>query len=219
MTRHAFIKRAIAALKKRDKAFDLFGADFHEYELNPPLTEADVAAFEQRYAIRLPADYRGFLIFVGNGGAGPHYGLFRLGETEGSDGTSLPWKEGIYDSALRQPWPHRTAWNLREMGEAILALPDEAKYSARKEWSARYGDPALVAGAFPICNLGFGLRDWLVVTGPEAGNVWRDSRMDARGLIPYEREDGHRWTFMDWYLHWLNGALREFNVKFAVPLS
>lgn len=178
MTRHAFIKRAIAALKKRDKAFDLFGADFHEYELNPPLTEADVAAFEQRYAIRLPADYRGFLIFVGNGGAGPHYGLFRLGETEGSDGTSLPWKEGIYDSALRQPWPHRT-----------------------------------------ICNLGFGLRDWLVVTGPEAGNVWRDSRMDARGLIPYEREDGHRWTFMDWYLHWLNGALREFNVKFAVPLS
>ena len=218
MTQHAFIKRAIAALKKRDKAFDLFGADFHEYELNAPLTEADVAAFEQRYAVRLPADYRNFLIYAGNGGAGPHYGVFRLGETENGDGTSLPWRAGKYGAALRQPWPHRAPWNLREEWEDTLSLPDETRHAARTEWDARYSDPAMVTGAFPICNLGCGLRDWLMVTGPEAGHVWRDARAEVGGLIPYEREDGHRWTFMDWYLHWLNGALRTFNVKFAVPL-
>jgi hypothetical protein len=44
--------------------------------MNPCLKEAEISAFEKRYHIELPQDYRLFLMEVGNGGKGPpYYGL------------------------------------------------------------------------------------------------------------------------------------------------
>jgi SMI1 / KNR4 family (SUKH-1) len=80
MVPYDFIKNAVAALAERDRALEHFGALGHRYRLNAQLTESEIAAFEQHYGARLPEDYRGFLIQVGNGGAGPHYGIFKLGE-------------------------------------------------------------------------------------------------------------------------------------------
>ena len=86
------------------------------------------------------------------------------------------------------------------------------------EINKRYWDAALVAGAFPICHHGCAYRDWLVVTGPEAGQVWHDARPDERGLWPYESTDGRRLTFAEWYLDWLGGALQKFGLDHAVRL-
>jgi hypothetical protein len=175
-----------------------------------------VTAFERQYRVRLPEDYRGFLINVGNGGAGPHYGLFRLGEMD-CQWDDAPWKEGEFVGVLREPWPHRDAWNLPE---EELKIPDglslEALDAVFELRDRKYWNEALVAGAFPICHHGCALRDWLVVTGPEAAQVWHDARVDGGGLHPYERADGARQTFMDWYLDWLNGALLALGVKFTV---
>jgi hypothetical protein len=77
----------------------------------------------------------------------------------------------------------------------------------------KYWDEALVAGAFPICHQGCALREWLVVSGPEAGQVWYDGRVHNEGLRPYERADGRRLTFLDWYLDWLDDALRKFKIQ------
>jgi hypothetical protein len=54
----------------------VFGVIGHHFVLNPPLTEAEVVAFEQGHQVRLPPDYRHFLTSIGNGGAGPYYGVF-----------------------------------------------------------------------------------------------------------------------------------------------
>jgi hypothetical protein len=84
-----------------------------------------------------------------------------------------------------------------------------------EEIDKNYLDEALVAGVFPICHHGCALRDWLVITGPEAGQVWHDARVDEGGLRPYESTDRSRLTFTEWYLDWLDDALRSFGPHFA----
>jgi hypothetical protein len=210
------VRNAIEALRQRDAAFELFGALRHRYEFNPRLSELKVAEFEGRYGIRLPEAYRHFLLNVGDGGAGPSYGVFKLGKMDDDYGEK-EWKEGQFVGSLRDCWPHRQAWNLPEEALTIPdGLSDEATEMAMDEVNERYWDVSLVAGALPICHHGCAYRDWLVVTGPEAGQVWSDERVDDKGLWPYERADGKRLTFAQWYLDWLDGALRRFGLDHTV---
>ena len=43
--------------------------------LRPALAEAAAARFERKHTVVLPAGYRAFLTTLGDGGAGPYYGL------------------------------------------------------------------------------------------------------------------------------------------------
>lgn len=85
-------------LRRFDPFCSAFGASVHRYRLNPPLSEGELAAFEERHACRLPADYRAFLRTWGNGGAGPYYGVYPLAEAP------------IYGD-LAKPFPLVAAWN------------------------------------------------------------------------------------------------------------
>src|SRR5947207_14343432 len=76
------IKTGIEILLNAEIKPDVFGANEHEYILNPTLTEEEVNRFEIKYRISLSSEYRKFLIEVGNGGAGPYYGIFKLGEKD-----------------------------------------------------------------------------------------------------------------------------------------
>lgn len=69
-----------------------------------------VVAAEQQHGIDSPEVYRSFLLEVGARGAGPFYGLFPLAK----EGSSWGWEGdgGDMCSDLRQPLPHRSAWNL-----------------------------------------------------------------------------------------------------------
>jgi hypothetical protein len=69
----------LCQLRAADSSFRVFGSEEHRYRLGPPLSETELAAFESANGIRLPEDYRLFLAVVGNGGAGPFYGLEPLG--------------------------------------------------------------------------------------------------------------------------------------------
>src|SRR5215468_9209330 len=98
------VRNAIEALKQRDSAFELFGAAWHRYQLNPRLSELEVTEFENRHGIRLPEAYRDFVLNVGDGGAGPYYGVFRLGHMDGLGGEEGAWKEGEFVGSLRDCW-------------------------------------------------------------------------------------------------------------------
>jgi len=186
----------------------VFGANSHHFRLNLPLTEARVTAFETMHGISLPQDYRLFLLLVGNGGAGPYYGLFRLGEMD--DGFDFaPWEEGVIVGKLAAPFPHRAAWNdlTGEPDDRLAEEDEEAHERLLNAFEDRYWDSASVNGAIPICHVGCALRQWLVVTGPEAGNVWFDRRADRGGLFPLVGSHGERVTFLRWYRDWLDEAL------------
>jgi hypothetical protein len=77
------VKTMLAHLADADREHAVFGSSSHGYTLHPPLTEAKIAAFERTHEMRLPDDYRAFVTRLGNGGAGPFYGVFRLGEMDG----------------------------------------------------------------------------------------------------------------------------------------
>jgi hypothetical protein len=60
----------------------VFGSNHHKFQLNERVAERKVASLERDLSIRLPPDYRDFIIRMGNGGAGPFYGVFPLGTVD-----------------------------------------------------------------------------------------------------------------------------------------
>jgi SMI1 / KNR4 family (SUKH-1) len=154
---------------------DIFGAIGHRFLLNPTLTEADVSAFEQRHKVRLPADYRHFITAIGNGGAGPYYGVFPLGRWDGVGCGLETWQEadGLI-GILSEPFLLTDKWNdLQGKPPDELLQTDEQEYEKQyDEFERRYWHSSLVNGAIPICHEGCALRIWLVLTGRQTGRLW-----------------------------------------------
>ena len=80
------IQQKLAQAKAADKDLEVFGASSHKYHLNPPVSEAEVLAFEEKYGVSLPEDYRAFVQTIGDANAqkletmaGPYYGLSAFG--------------------------------------------------------------------------------------------------------------------------------------------
>jgi hypothetical protein len=199
------ILEGVERLRRTDRGLLVFGASGHRYRFNARATEKELVSFERCWSIELPPDYREFLLAVGNGGAGPFYGIFRLGEWDGA-GDGEPWQSSIIGDAS-SPFPHRTTWN---EPRNFSSAPDEGSLEYDRwmdEEDARYYSPALTNGSIPICAQGCRLGFLLVVTGEEAGNLWSDDRADEQGLTPLG-EGKARLSFSDWYLAWMDDAVR-----------
>ena len=200
------VKAAIFRL--REIQAKAFGSEGHGFRMNPVLSESEAAAFEHGQKIVLPSDYRRFVTELGNGGAGPFYGVFPLGFMD--DNFDLRrWREND-DSVgtLSKPFSFRTEWNdLSGYPEADLLKRDEKEYDRRLErFEGRYWSSELMNGAFPICHEGCALRVWMVVTGDQAGRLWEDRRSEYAGLRPVRLADGSAATFSEWYKEWLDNC-------------
>lgn len=72
------VREALAQLAAADPRRVCFGASAHGYRLRPPLSQARMEELEQAAGVRLPDDYRDFVLELGDGGAGPYHGLWPL---------------------------------------------------------------------------------------------------------------------------------------------
>ncbi len=72
----------ISRARELDAGLKFYGSKIHRYELAPVLPVSQVRDFEQRHNIKLPQGYFEFLTQVGNGGAGPDFGLYSLEQLE-----------------------------------------------------------------------------------------------------------------------------------------
>jgi len=177
----AGVRRRLRELAADDPGFARFGADSHRYRLSAPLTEAEVAAFEGHHGVELPESYRGFLTDVGNGGAGPYYGLDALGVHDSR--SEDEWRPGF----LATPFPLTTAWNRAQHHPTDNDVPDDL-----------YFDQRWIAGSLMLCHFGCGAFYRLVVTGPERGRIWFDDRASDGGISPAGC------GFEEWYRRWLD---------------
>ncbi|MEU6488169.1 SMI1/KNR4 family protein [Streptomyces sp. NPDC046887] len=214
----AGVRRRVGALGDRPGADEVFGALGHRWALEGPLSGEELADLETGTGVRLPEEYRSFLLEVGAGGAGPGYGLFPLRREEGrwrleGDGADLADL-----SRLAEPFPEHGPDP--ELLAALLAeCPEEEEFDdieefdeAYEAWDERWGAvlfaPERTAGALVLSHLGCAQREWLVVSGVHRGTMWSDCRTDDADLAPLTHEDGTPVTFAQWYRAWLESAER-----------
>jgi hypothetical protein len=171
-------------LRRADPGFARFGSAAHRYLLNQPLTPSGVAAFESRHGVSLPEDYRSFLLEVGDGGAGPFYGIFRLDRSDLPDRCDDDLRPGF----LAGEFPHAQPWN--DVGESGPESEEE------------YCDPAHIRGSLNLTHQGCGYMVRLVLNGPQRGTLWEDGRCSDMGITPFAP------SFAAWYLRWLNDPKR-----------
>jgi hypothetical protein len=211
------VREQVLALGRAPFVEKVFGARSqgfgHGFELEPTLTEDEVAEAEKDLGVTFPPAYRTFLLQVGAGGAGPYYGLFPLRH----DAQGWSWDQGrgsrVVNPLLAQPFPSeadRARWaeelDAREPAESDF--PDHASYlAAFRSWDDEWEDvhEAMTAGAVRLSHEGCGYYVWLVVTGPDRGTLWTDLRAADGPLEPVTADHG-RVDFGEWYLTWLARA-------------
>jgi HEAT repeat protein len=163
----------------RSRGLACFGSETHRFVLRQPLSEAAAAGFEQDHGVLLSAEHREFVIRLGDGGAGPYYGLLPLAD----------WCSGIYGdpaTALSRPSPLRPGMPCGTDAAAFLGCDVDA----------------LTDGAITLGHQGCAFYSLLIVTGLYRGAVVNVD-LDFGGP-PYFTRDP---DFLSWYERWLDELL------------
>ena len=155
------LKRLITQLRREDRNLRVYGADGHEYQIGPTLSEAQLSDFEQQHKITLPQDYRLYLQRVGNGGNGDPAKIqknpwFHAGA--GPFNGIYPLHDELISKNAHLPFPFRSD----------AELTDE-QY---EEWDVE--NDVHIPGLIEIASQGCAGTVRLVVNGDGHGEVWSE---------------------------------------------
>ncbi|BDI18435.1 hypothetical protein ANSO36C_42370 [Nostoc cf. commune SO-36] len=142
------LKKKLTQLAILDATFEVFGSESHQYQFKPCLSNKDIQVFESRYNIILPGEYRNFLLEVGNGGAGPGYGLSVLLGIEYEDVIPEKLYQEKYE-ILSKPFPLTEAWNNLD-----LIVKNNTDLNANRD---AYVDDKFIHGTLTMTNYGCGI--------------------------------------------------------------
>jgi hypothetical protein len=139
----------------------------YSYNLNQPLSLAEVESFERAHAIALPPDYRAFLLNVGDGGAGPYDSLYHLSTKLGRYFRGVgKYSDNTYPERLHQPFPladslilfKECAPDQRFETWAFRYCRDDDEVARQMEERAeRFDDPAYSCGTLELSHFGCGI--------------------------------------------------------------
>ena len=171
----------------RDRRCTPFGSESHGMICRAPLSVHEVRKIEELHQVTLPAEYRAFITCIGDGGAGPAYGMHSLWKA------SVLARAYIADQFLSTPFPHVVAYNSADIGEADLdELPND-QVEKHEAFEA--------TGTIALCDEGCGYEHLLIVSGAAKGTIWLDARVSDGGFHPLGV------GFLDWYERWLDDTL------------
>ena len=160
-----------------------FGESHHIFTPQAPLSEQDVQLFEAQHGVRLPQDYREFVLGVANGCPGPGYGILRLEQ----------WAEAVTCPTCQLP-------------QDYLARPCPLRPDLpRDSWREALGCPAheQYQGAITVSRRDDTRYCLLIVSGACRGRV---VQVDLGGACP---RFAPQLKFLDWYEDWLDETLES----------
>ena len=208
------IQQKLSQAKAVDKDLEVFGASSHKYHLNPPVSEAEVLAFEKKYGVSLPEDYRTFVQTIGDAKAqkldtmaGPYYGLYAFG-TQVND--------LVYDQTetyLKAPCalsPDMTQEEWEALSDPLLMSEEEDegfenyeqeedKTQTEEDYTQQCGK--VFDGLLPLGSQGCADYHALILTGPYAGRVVNVNWDLLKPVFAFET------NFLDWYERYLDEVI------------
>lgn len=162
---------------------------------NPKLTELEINVFEKKYNVKIPKEYKFFLLEIGNGGYGPGHGVLKLEETV------FDFKLDSNPSInLSEKFKYNIAWN-----ELWIENFDWDNDRPELDIVNDYMNVKHIAGCLQISHYGHGSTNLIILKGKNKGEIWFDSRADYGGIFPEKNEETNlTLNFFDWYINWLN---------------
>ena len=196
------IQQKLFQAKAADKNLEVFGADAHQYHLNPPVSEAEVLAFEKKYGVQLPECYRAFMLTVGDAKAkksdfiaGPYYGLYAFGTSVDS---LLYEKIETYLKAPCNLSPDMTQEEWETLSDPLLPSEEEEEEDDDKYFAER---AKVFGGLLPLGSQGCTYEHALVLNGKYAGRVVNVDLDLAQPKFAFET------NFLDWYERYLDEVI------------
>jgi hypothetical protein len=159
---------------------------------DPPLVpEADLLGFEMRHGITLPAEYRAFLLRVGNEELGTGTGL-------------IPLQVAADIPNLRLPFPYSPTVIQQLLQELLSGWPGPI---TDEDEEVEMSD----LGCLCIVEYGGSNESYLLgVNGAARGQVWTSG--DWYSPLPDDQGELH--NFLSWYEEWLDkSAYDEFGIR------
>ncbi|MBE6851315.1 MAG: SMI1/KNR4 family protein [Ruminococcus sp.] len=192
MLKRSEILEILETAKRIDSRYKLPGADKHKYRLNPPISASFVRALEEKYSFTFPTDYFHFITEIGDGGAGPYYGIFPFEDFMKKDFYT------DYRNSLKNEFAPRPM-KLDDTNYYIVTpqkdfLENPSKYYVYEK--ADKDSDCLYDGIYPFCTPGCYSDFCLVVTGEMRGKILYTDNMGAYELIAN--------SFEEFYQNWLN---------------
>ncbi|WNG42307.1 SMI1/KNR4 family protein [Archangium violaceum] len=175
-----------------DPDFKVFGAQVHSYQLNEPLSEQELRRFEETHGIELPEEFAAFLTRLGNGGAGPFYGIHPLGTEQAIELDQIGEPSPLWPGMTKEEWDARYSQH-----EKDAELSGEAYRTFRAKQ---------LAGMLNIGTQGCTYETLLMVTGEHRGKVVYVNMEEPWPLFTYEAH------FLDWYERWLDEVIAGYDI-------
>ena len=196
------IQQKLAQAKEADKNLEVFGADAHQYHLNPPVSEVEVLAFEKKYGVQLPECYRAFMLTIGDAKAkksdfiaGPYFGLYAFGTSVDS---LLYEKIETYLKAPCNLSPDMTQEEWETLSDPLLFSEEEEEDDDDKYFAER---AKVFGGLLPLGSQGCTYEHALVLNGKYAGRVVNVDLDLAQPKFAFET------NFLDWYERYLDEVI------------
>ncbi len=168
------------------------GKYFKKYQYLP-FSEVDITLFEEKHQIELPRTYRNFLYLVCNGGIGPGSGVLPLNIKKEFHKLQLPWIDPLEYNVLFLFDPTKDTYDTYDNKINEARLKDSIKVEKLIQGTDN--------GQLPIADDGCGIYYFLVVKGPNKGEIW---------LNHLVIDGGFKWvanSFGEWFEHWLDQAI------------
>lgn len=188
------VKNKLFLAQQVDQNCEGFGSDSHQYQVKSKLSLKSVDALQIQLNCQLPTDYVQFITEIGNGGAGPYYGLVSLDQA-----VNKYDKYSINLPCLLSPDMTAEEW------QTLCYLDDDCSDEEFEEVENKIHQGMIYLGT---CGCTYDLM--LVVNGSYSGRIvythdWSDD------LPPYQFSYEH--SFLEWYERWLDEVILGYNTS------